>query len=118
MMQNKTSRRRRLIGAGVAVTLAATACGSADGGFSSPGQASATHGNATQMTAYITTPCPTIESGDGLSVAVALVDELIRTEGVFSGAEPGSAAQFRSREVADDLRHRLETLLHRRCLRQ
>ena len=117
MMQNKTSRRR-LTGAALAVTLAATACGSADGGFSSPGQASAAHGNTTQLTAVITPPCPTIESGDRLSVAVALVDELLRTEGVFSGAEPGSAAQFRSREVADDLRHRLETLLHRRCLRQ
>ena len=118
MMRNKTSRRRRLIVAGVALTLAATACGSADGGFSSPGQASAAHGNTTQMTAVITPPCPTIESGGRLSVAVALVEELVRTEGVFSGAEPGSAAQFRLREVADDLRQRLETLLHRRCLRQ
>jgi hypothetical protein len=70
------------------------------------------------MTAVATPSCSTIESGDRLSVAVALVDERVRTEGVFSGAEPGSVAHFRSREVADDLRHRLETLLHRRCLRQ
>ncbi len=116
-MQTNTSRRWHLVGAAVAVTIAATACGRGDNHLSSPRQTSAAAGNTTPLTALVAPPCPNIENADRLSVALALVDELISTEGVFSRAEPGSAAQFRTREVADDLRHRLETLLHPRCLR-
>ncbi len=116
-MHTNTSRRWHLIGAAVAVTVAATACGSGDDHLSSPGRMSDVAGETTPLTALVAAPCPTIENADRLSVALALVDELISTEGVFGGAEPASPAQFRSREVADDIRHRLDTLLHPRCLR-
>ena len=61
-------------------------------------------------------PCPVVQGSDRLTAAVSLVEQLLRTEAVFRVADPGSPAQFRARESADDLRYRLETLVGQRCL--
>ena len=106
---------RPIAGAAVALVLGAGGCGNGhDVPSDIAGGASTTPASGT--VAISSANCAIVEGSDRLTVAVSLVDELLRTEAVFRDANPGSPAQFRARESADELRYRLETLVGRRCL--
>ena len=67
--------------------------GDAEGHLSSPRQGQAVARNMTPMTALVSPRCPAIENADRLSVAVALVDEIVRPEAysVSSSQHPPSS---------------------------
>ena len=115
---NRTKRTphwRAIAGAAVALALSASGCG----GTGDDAPLGVTGGNTTPAPRTETISAPTfplVEGSDHLTVAVLLVEELLWTEGVFHRSDPGSAAQFRARESADELRHRLQTLVGPSCL--
>ena len=106
---------RAIAGASVALALVAGGCGTgndAPSGVAAGGNI--TPAPSTETISSVT--CPVVGGADRLTVAVSLVEELLRTEAIFRRADPGSPAQFRARESADELRYRVETLVGRRCL--
>ena len=103
-----------IAGAAVALALSASGCGGT--GDDAPlGVAGGNTMPARSTEALTAATCPIAHGSDLMTVAVSLVEELLWTEGVFTRADPGSPAQFRARESADELRYRLETLVGRRC---